>query len=1112
VSIADYRKSIGATHGTGQATEHSYRPALQKLLEEVGGSHVEAINEPTQADYGAPDFIVELRQVPIGHIECKDVGTNLDTEEESEQLKRYRNALPNLILTDYLQFRWYVDGELRAEARLGRFDNAGRLVTETGGDDAVRELLANFYDAQIPVVGESADLARRMASKTRLLRSTIEQVLAEDADNAPALAGLFASYREVLINDLSVEDFADLQAQTAAYGLFAARCLHQGSAETFSRQSAVFADTTPFLRDVFVQIAGPNADSRIAWVIDDLALLLKQADMAAVLEGFGTATRQEDPIVHFYEDFLAAYDPRLRELRGVYYTPEPVVSYIVRSVDWVLRDRFGLTDGLADTATVDIVADDGPTRTLPRVLVLDPAAGTGTFLREVVSHIRDDLDARGLAGAWGSYVPEHLLPRLFGFELLMAAYTICHLKLAMEISGDAEQYTLGDGERLGVFLTNSLTEAHEDASGPMFAAEIVREAREADAVKRDHPVMVVIGNPPYSGHSANKGKWISDLMRGRVADDPHSYFSVDGEPLDERNPKWLNDDYVKFIRFAQWRINQTGEGVLGFVTNHSYLDNPTFRGMRKSLLETFDEIWLLDLHGNSKRKERSPDGSRDQNVFDIQQGVAIGIFVKTLGDSQGLATVHHADLWGDRGYAKSGKYSWLAEHDIEHTPWLEVVPQAPDYFFTPRDYALLAEYEAGWKLTDIAPVNSVGIVTARDKIAIQWSDVDMRRVATDFVGLSEADAREKYSLGRDSQDWTVAAAQDDIRAHDDANQHIRPVLYRPFDTRSTYFTGTAGGFICRPRTEVMHHMLAGPNLALSTTRSIEIAGGWEHVFVADELTQHHTVSNKEVNYLFPLYLYPTGDDALKLGVVGRSSNLAPEFVGALAERATMQFVPDGQGDLQSTFGPEDVFSYIYAVLHSPQYRRRYADFLRSDFPRIPVPTGHAQFAQLAQIGAQLTSLHLMTAHGDDVPAFTIDGSREVGRIRYSEPSEDTPGRVWINRDQHFEGVSPQTWQLTIGGYQPAKKWLADRKGRVLDFNDIQTYQRICAALAETPRLMQQIDDIIEAHGDWPFDAHRAHGLESDLSQAEDASAPQRITKALDTLAEFEFEDRERAWR
>ena len=1112
MSFAEYRRSLRTTFSSGQATEHSYRPALQKLLMEVGGKGVEAINEPTHADYGAPDFIVEQRQVPIGHVECKDIGTNLDAEEESEQLQRYRQALPNLILTDYLEFRWFANGELRAEAKLGRFDGAERLSVETGGDDSVRELFNDFFDAEVPVVGEPADLARRMASKTRLLRNTIEQILTHDAGSASALTGLLASYREVLINNLSISDFADLQAQTAAYGLFAARCLHDGQPAAFTRQSAVFAQTTPFLRDVFGHIAGPNTDARIAWIIDDLALLLARADMAAILEGFGRPTRQEDPVVHFYEDFLAAYDPKLRELRGVYYTPEPVVSYIVRSVDWLLRERFGLNAGLADTAEVELSAEDGQTRKLPKVLILDPAAGTGTFLREVVSHVRTSLADTGLAGAWEQYVQEHLLPRLFGFELLMAPYAICHLKLALEVSGESEQFVLPEGERLGVYLTNSLAEAHETASGPMFANEIVREARDADAIKRDHPVMVVIGNPPYSGHSANKGPWISDLLRGRVAEDPESYFTVDGEPLDERNPKWLNDDYVKFIRFAQWRIGQTGEGVLGFVTNHSYLDNPTFRGMRQSLMETFDEIWLLDLHGNSKRRERTPDGDPDQNVFDIQQGVAIGIFVKHRDSLGGLARVMHADLWGARGDEKSGKYAWLAENDIASTTWREVSPRSPDYFFVPRDYALLEEFEAGWKLRDIAPVNSVGIVTARDKIAIQWTEDDMRRIAEDFTDLAEDAARQRYALGRDSQDWKVASAQEDIRSHADANEYVKPILYRPFDVRATYFTGTAGGFICRPRADVMRHMLAGPNFALSTTRSTEIAGGWEHVFVTRNLTQHHTVSIKEVNYLFPLYRYPSGDGALELGVADRSPNLASEFVDAVADATTLRFASDGKGDLESTFGPEDVLHYVYAVLHSPQYRRRYADFLKSSFPYIPSPRNRDLFADLTSLGADLVALHLMDADGDDKPSFAVSGTGSVEGVRYSEPAGDAPGRIWINRNQHFEGISPATWEFTIGGYQPAKKWLQDRKGRVLDFEDIQTYQRICAALVETPRIMERIDDAIDSHGGWPLGANRTHGSGSELPQTKDASEPQRVTKALDTLADFEFEDRRNAWR
>jgi len=1063
MTFNEYRQSIGAAHSTGQATEHSYRAALATLLVGVGSDAVDALNEPSQQSYGAPDFVLQRRGVPIGHIECKDVGTNLDAVERSEQLARYLAALPNLLLTDYLEFRWFVRGERRGVARLGQLNNAGQLDFSPKFDSDLHQLLSSFFAAEEPSVGQAGELAERMAAMAKMLRVAIEKILDEDGENAPALTGLLESYRKVLINDLSVADFADLQAQTAAYGLFAARCLHSGPPAEFSRQSAVFADTTPFLRDVFGHIAGPSADSRIVWIIDDLALLLANADMASVLEGFGSATRKEDPIVHFYEDFLAAYDPKLRELRGVYYTPEPVVSYIVRSVDLLLRDRFAVRDGLADRTTVNVVDKDGSERALPRVVILDPAAGTGTFLREVMAQVRRDLAKRGVGGSWGVYAPKYLLPQLFGFELLMAAYTICHLKLTLELGEAGEKYTLSEGTRLGVFLTNTLSDAHEATGGPMFAPEIVREAREADAVKREHPVMVVIGNPPYSGHSANKGKWITDLMRGRILDDPQSYFSVDGEPLDERNPKWINDDYVKFIRFAQWRISQTGEGIVGFVTNHSYLDNPTFRGMRRSLMETFDEIWLLDLHGSAKKQEKAPGGGRDQNVFDIQQGVAISIFVKDGSSGEGLAKVYHADLWGERGDTESGKYAWLAEHDVKSTRWYELAAKAPDYFFVPRDDALQVEYESGWKLTDIAPIHSVGMVTARDKLAIQFSDEEMRRVANEFVGLSETDAREKYGLGEDSSDWTVAAAQDDLRTHPDAKAHIKTVLYRPFDKRTTYFTGMAGGFICRPRAEVMHHMLAGPNIGLISCRQQSQQGVWNLTGITDGMIESAAISNKtkQINYLFPLYLYPSGDDALNLGVASRVPNLAPEFIAAISAASGLEFVVNGAGDLVLTFGPEDVLHYIYAMLHSSWFRFRFADFLRSDFPRIPLPAYPAQFSILAQHGSRLAALHLLTADGEEMPVFGVGGSGVVETVRYVEPSSDTRGRVWFNQDQHFDGVSPEAWQFVIGGYQPAKKWLEDRTGRTLSFDDILAYQQICAALGETPQVVAKIDAAVE---------------------------------------------------
>ena len=1081
-----YLRELRTLRATGEATEHSYRSALEALIKALGGSGIEVINEPAQGEYGAPDFIVLRDGAPVGHIECKTIGANLDHAEASDQLRRYRDALPNLLLTDYVEFRWYVNGERRDTAIVAHSSDE-RLRPLGNIELTARPLWENFFNADAVSISSAAELAQRMAGKTRLLREHIRTLL--DDDEVTALRELLDSYREVLISKLDAAEFADLQAQTVAYGLFAARWLHQGAPQTFTRETAAFAQTTPFLREVFGRVAGTSADSRITWIVNDLALLLARADMSAILEDFGKRTKQEDPVIHFYEDFLAAYDKQMKAQRGVFYTPEPVVSYIVRSVDKLLRDKFDLADGLADTSMIKLEDHDGAPHMSPRVLVLDPAAGTGSFLREVVSVIRTDLEQRGMGGAWSDYVRQHLLPRLFGFELLMAPYAIAHFNLAIAIGADPRQFMMPQGDRLNVFLTNSLEEAHETVGGPSFAAEIARERREADAVKRDHPVMVVIGNPPYSGHSANKGAWIRDLLRGQIDGSPASYFLVDGQPLDKGTTKWLNDDYVKFIRFAQWRIEQTGEGALAFITNHSYLDNPTFRGMRQSLLETFDDVYVLDLHGNSNKKERSPDGGVDQNVFDIQQGVAIGFFLKHNA-GKGRARVYHADLWGERDTGtEGGKYGWLAANDVKTTDWSELAPRSPDYWFVPRDDTLADEYRLSTSLTDIFPLNSVGVVTARDKIAICWTREEMGRVALDFAARSEDDARMHYGLGKDAQDWKVASAQADIREHPDASHHVVPILHRPFDTRFTYYTGVSRGFICRPRAETMRHMLAGPNLGLISSRAQATGGGWDYCGVTRDVLRVRAVANgaSGVSSLFPLYIYPQEEQngegrngELGLAVPSRSPNLAPEFAAEVAAAFDLELTPDGRGDLEATFGPEDVFHYVYAILHSPEYRSRYADFLKSDFPRIPLPdrrTGRyihrlrrELFAQLVELGGQLSALHLMESDGDDQPTFDRSGANIVEKVRYNAPGAGDPGRVYINATQYFTGVSPETWSFTIGGYQPAQKWLSDRKGRELSFDDIAHYRRICAALAETPRLMARIDDAIGAHGGWPLSA------------------------------------------
>lgn len=1048
-TLRAYGHQIAQIRATQQATEHSYRPAFASLIETLGGNQVRALNEPSHIACGAPDFIVERNGVPTGHVECKDVGVNLDDVENDEQLRRYRDGLPNLILTNYLEFRWYTEGQLRETARLGRLDGQNRMTFDRAGAGQVGALFDGFFAADLPTINNPRELAERLAAKARLLRDGVERILMQEARSGP-LHGLLSAYQEALIQNLTAAEFADLQAQTAAYGLFAARCQHEPSTP-FTRKEAIFAKTTPFLRDVFGRIAGPDIDPRIAWIVDDLARLLDRADMAAILTDFGRRTRQEDPVVHFYEDFLAAYDPKLREVRGVYYTPEPVVSYIVRSVDHLLRGRFGLADGLADTATVTVERPDGEPETSPRVLILDPAAGTGTFLRETITTIRTTIENKGLGGAWPDYVRDHLLPRLFGFESLMAPYAICHLKLALEIGGREGDFTTPAGERLRVFLTNTLEEPHE-RTGALFAREIVREAAGADDVKRTKPVMVVLGNPPYSGHSANKGAWIAELI-----DDYKRAFPELQKPA---QAKWLSDDYVKFIRFAQWRIERTGEGVLAFVTNHGWLDNPTFRGMRHSLMETFDEVHVLDLHGNAKKKERAPDGGRDDNVFDIQQGVAIGLFVKHADTADKPARVFHADVWGEREAGPDGgKYGWLAANNVATTEWAELAPKPPLYLFVPRDEELLGEYEAAWSIPAIFSPNgdpAPGIVTTHDQFAISWTPAEAAaKVECLLATTSEDEARSQWRLCSQNQ-WEYGRAKRDL-ADGSWRERIEPILYRPFDIRTTVFDGNVA---VHRRERVMRHMLAGKNLALIMPKQHRDEFG---TLAAQFISAHKAVAAYDINYHFSLYVYPKE--------FGREPNIDQDFIATLSTTIGLDFIPDGTGDLETTFGPEDVFHYVYAILHSPEYRRRYADFLKADFPRIPLTNDRALFAKLATLGKRLAALHLMETEGETTPAFPVVGSNRMEKVRYAPPNDSLPGRVWINRDQYFEGVAPATWAFAIGGYRPAEKWLKDRKARVLSYDDITHYRNICAALAETPDLMARIDALVTLHGGWPLTRH-----------------------------------------
>jgi predicted helicase len=672
-------------------------------------------------------------------------------------------------------------------------------------------------------------------------------------------------------------------------------------------------------------------------------------------------------------------------------------------------------------------------------------------------------------------VNTHLLPRLFGFELLMAPYAVAHLKLGLELAQTG--YDFKDNERLRVYLTNTLEEEFEVGRLP-FAEWLVEEATAAGNVKYDAPVMVVIGNPPYSGHSANKGVWITNLLHDKQG----NYFEVDGKSLGERNPKWLNDDYVKFIRFAQWRIERTGYGILAFITNHGYLDNPTFRGMRQSLMQSFDEIYVLDLHGNSKKKERAPDDTKDENVFDIQQGVAIGIFVKRRAkiDVAQVATVRHAHLWGPREVYQehgqrliAGKYHWLAEKDITTTEWSLLMPEKPFYLFVPQDIDLRAEYEQGWKATEAMPVNAIGMNSHRDFFAIAFDTQTLERRIKDLVSthLTDDEVVAQYALINTS-DFNLSKARNALRKVNDLSRIIIPCLYRPFDHRAVLYHAD---ILDRPRTEINYHFVDRDNLGLVTTR--QTREPFAALAVNKVCGQHKIVATYDGSSIFPLYLY---HDPNKNGLFdtdeastvpgGRRPNLSMAFITDISNKLNMTFIPDGKGDLQQTFGPEDVFDYMYAVFHSPTYRTRYGEFLKIDFPRLPLTSNTDLFRALCKLGDRLVGLHLMEKFGNTMPTYPIDGNQRVEKVEYlASPNQPQSGRVYINKTQYFNSVPTEVWEFYIGGYQVCHKWLKDRKGRTLSYEDIQHYQRIVAALAETITLMEKIDETIEEHGGWPIE-------------------------------------------
>ncbi len=1025
LAVNTYLNELTVQLRSGHAREHAYRPALERLM--ASFEDVIAVNDPRRSENGNPDFVFLRKSnvdMILGYAEAKDITVDLDKTLKSEQLRRYA-GYEKLFLTNYRDFIFLANGEEYLRISIGSLNNGIFTPNQEQALRLAHELYA-FLSRRPEAIKSGKRLAVIMGGKARRIRDNVTEYLT-NTDNVRniELDKIYGLMKSLLVHDLSKEQFSDLYAQTLVYGLFAAR-YNDETPDSFDRREAVenVPKTNPFLRQFFNHIAGADFDARLRYIVDELCEVFSISDIRALVRHQATkfaVDDERDLTIHFYEDFLKEYDPVMRQKMGVYYTPLPVVKFIVRSVDQILKNDFGIEEGLASTQTISHTVDTQPWRKkgerkdrltkeiiVPRVQVLDPAVGTATFLNETIKHVYKEFV--GQEGRWPSYVKTNLIKRIHGFELMMAPYTIAHLKLSMTLR---ETGVTDITDRLGVYLTNTLEEgvpSQQDLLSLLgLAGAVSEESQHAADIKTSQPVMVVMGNPPYSVSSNNKSAFIQNLIKDYKKD------------LNERKIN-LDDDYIKFIRFAEHMVAKNGEGIVAMITNNSYIDGITHRQMRKHLLETFDKIYVLDLHGSTMKQEKAPDGGEDKNVFDIMQGVSIILAAKKHYESEKteLAKVFHADVYGPRKH----KFDVLNSDQITYS---ELFVQSPNYFFTPKDFSEQDTYGGFVALEELMPNYNSGIQTKRDKLVYNFHKSDAENVVSDFSNLELGELVSKYNLADDGRDWTLELATKDVKT---SLGEFSEILYHPLDKRETWYSGKTKGFMAYPRSPLMRNMLHD-NVAIITIRNSRRGNPTCH-FISDTLIDKDAISPFDNSRFFPLWLYHDDGE--------RTINFDSEKLDKLTQ------------NLSVNPSPEAVIDYIYAVLHSRNYREKYKEFLRIDFPRIPVPT-QDDFNRLVPLGQRLRELHLMKGSFARSTTFPEVGDCLVDTPRFID------NKVFINDSQYFGNVPEDAWNSFIGGYQPAQKWLKDRKGRTLDDNEITHYQNLIQILIETEEVMDEIDKI-----------------------------------------------------
>lgn len=1022
-----YFKTLQAHDITG-ITEHSHRSNLQQLLESLAGAKIKILHEPKrEGKFGSPDFKVTYTESIIGYVENKKIDENLDKVLKSDQIKKYQSLSDNILLTNYIDWLWIREGKVQKRETLCFITDVENKRTKLDKTkvEAVEKLIISFLSQAPKEIANAKKLAEALAIRAKLLKDfLLDELKRQKQEHTEGrLYQLYETFYKFVFHELTIDEFSDAFAQNLVYGLFLAK-LNAGVHKVNLYDAKKYIPSSFELIKELVNFLDEldNEEYReTKWIVEEVLTIMNSLDLGAIQESLSFTKKKKDkdnftikdPYVYFYEDFLAAYDKNLKKSKGVYYTPPQIVNFIIRAVDDILVNILKINEGLADRN---------------KVTVLDFATGTGTFFVGILQQIFDKLPRD--SGKKELIIKEHILKNLYGFEYLIAPYTIAHLKLSQFLKDHG--YELKAKERLQIFLTNTLEPIPSQIKIPLLPA-LTEESIQAQTVK-DKPILVITGNPPYSKKSKNNGEWILNLIE--------TYKYVDGKHFKE-GQNWLRDDYVKFIRFAQDKMDKVDEGIVGVITSHSYLDNITFRGMRQSLLNSFDQLYFINLHGSARKEENIPAGiSKDENVFDkIQQGVSIAFFIKKSGIPK---KVFYADFWGSR----KEKYELCLEKTIESIEWKELTPETPNYFFIPREEKHGTEYYKFYSVKEIFKIYRLPLMTGNDDVTVHRDSKSLGKTLKLFIEKRTEEIKEYFDIRQDTQNWTVQKAKNDVTKTKADSKYFRTILYRPFDKKVTYFTGNNSGFHSRPAMKVNANMLF-KNIGLLVPRQLS-KNEFRHVFCTNLIPEMCAISTaqKEQNQLFPLYLYNNATIDSNVENLTKEENYTTDF---------RKYVDKVYG---KGISAEEIFGYIYAILHSPSYRKKYIEFLKIDFPRIPFTEDKDVFRAIAAVGSELIQIHLLEEKPNyPYGEFIGRGNNIVENPNYVAVKET--GRLYINKSQYFDNVPQEVYDFYIGGYHVLDKYLKDRKkeGRELSYNEVDTIAAIIKALAFTIDQMKKINDL-----------------------------------------------------